>query len=164
MATNAKLVGANERVTKSKEESDRRLDQTLQAIEDYYTGVGQEVLLGQSEFKDLRERLIEKPRQFYEQLARELEPSSSPDERNQLLLAKGYQGLGRISQLLGRPREAVAHFESSIRLSRELAAAQPGNPTYRDGLASISSSLGLSQIDAGKTREAIESFREAIAI
>ena len=34
-------------------ESDRRFDETLQAIEDYYTGVSEEVLLDQQEFHGL---------------------------------------------------------------------------------------------------------------
>ncbi len=70
LAANAKLVEANAKVTKANAESDRRLDQAVQAIEDYYTGVSKEVLLSQKEFQTLRQRLLEKPREFYEQLTR----------------------------------------------------------------------------------------------
>src|SRR5262249_15453425 len=65
------LRAAHEQAKKSESVANRRLDQTLAAVEDYYTGVGAEVLLGQKEFQALRERLLEKPRQFYEQMARE---------------------------------------------------------------------------------------------
>src|SRR5262249_3627229 len=71
----------SEQLRLAKADSDRWLDRTLGAIGDYYTGVGREVLLGRSEFQGLRQRLLEKPLQFYERLASELEAASPRDER-----------------------------------------------------------------------------------
>src|SRR5262245_23834982 len=78
---NGALITANAQTKRAEAEANRRLDQTLQAVEDYYTGVGAEVLLGEKEFQALRARLLEKPRQFYEQMARELEQAPARDER-----------------------------------------------------------------------------------
>jgi len=151
-----------ERLARAKAVSDRRLDQTLQAIEDYYTGVSEDVLLGRKEFQDLRARLLEKPRQFYEQLTREL--GAAPDERGRSLLAKGRSGLGRVMWLLGRHEEAKQEVEAAIGLYRNLVTAQPTVADYQHGLADSYDSLGIVQLGTGDLTGAAESYREAIAI
>ena len=78
---------SNEQLRLAKAETDRRLDQTLQAVQDYYTGVSQDVLLGKEEFQGLRARLLERPQKFYEQMTRELETAN--DERGQSLVGEG---------------------------------------------------------------------------
>ena len=80
----------NEQLRLAKADSDRWLDRTLGAIEDYYTGVAREVLLGHSEFHGLRQRLLERPLQFYERLASELSAASPRDERGRADHAGGH--------------------------------------------------------------------------
>ncbi len=161
LAANAGLVEANERVSRAKAESDRRLDQTLQAFEGYYTGIGEEVLLGESEFQSLRQRLLEKPREFYEQFARELDVSAASDERSRVLLARGRYGLARILNLLGREQEALRQAEAAVRLYRELAAARPGEAKYQHGLAWSCVARGNAQRQQSDLTAAAESHREA---
>ena len=122
------MVVSNTRAARANAESDRRLDQTLQAIEDYYTGVGEEVLLGQKEFHTLRQRLLEKPAQFYKNMAEELTAVSSPSERTKGLLAKGRFGLGKIYYTLGKFDEAGAEFNSAATLYRELQSGASRQP------------------------------------
>jgi serine/threonine-protein kinase len=161
---NLELRSANARVIRARTEADRRLDQTLQAIEDYYTGVGEEVLLGQKEFQPLRQRLLEKPRRFFEQLARELESSPSRDDRTRFLLAKGRFGLVRISSLLGKYAEARQEADEAIRVLSELSARNPSQSEYQKGLASCYSSLGFLQGQAGDETAAAQSLRQSITI
>ncbi len=162
--TNLELTDANARVTRARSEADRRLDQTLQAIEDYYTGVGAEVLLGQKEFQPLRQRLLEKPRQFYEQMARELESSPSPDDRMKHLLAKGRFGLGRISLSLGNHAEARREVERAIEVLSELGARNATETQDQKGLASCYGNLAYLQSLAGEEAAAGESFGKAITL
>ena len=152
----------NRDLRQAKRESDRRLDLTLQAIEDYYTGVGHEFLLSQREFRDLRARLLEKPRQFYELLTTELESAS--DEHGRSLLARARFGLGRLMYLLGRHPEAGREAEAAIKLYHKLVAERPESMDYRDGLANCHNSLGPVQSDVGDKKGAAESYRQAIAI
>jgi len=159
---NGRLSESNLQLRRAQVETNHRLDQTLHAIEDYYTGVSEDVLLGRKEFHDLRARLLEKPRQFYEQLTRELEAAS--DERGRSLLAKGRYGLGRLMWLLGRQGEAKRENEAAITLYRKLVAAQPDIPEYQDRLARSYSILGIVQRDAGDHDGAAESYREVVAI
>ena len=136
-ATNLELTEAKAQVTKARAGSDRGLDQTLQTVEDYYTGVGEELLLGQKEFRALRDRLLEKPRAFYEQLARELESNAPPDERIRYLLAKGRHGLARISYTLGQQDAARKQFEEAIGLFRGSSRKTLEGPRTRRALASV---------------------------
>ena len=151
----------NRELRRAKAESDRRLDQTLQAIDDYYTGVSAEVLLGQEEFRELRERLLEKPRQFYEQLARELAASESPDERTRTLLAKGRTGLGMIHQSLARYEEASAQLESANALLRRSADSRPGDARVQAALATNENRLGTVYSFAGDYRAGEVSLQDA---
>ena len=86
---NAHLETTNSLLVAAKTESDRQLDQTLEAVKDYYTGVGEEVLLRQPEMKALRDRLLEKPRLFYERFTKELEAAANKDEKSLALLGEG---------------------------------------------------------------------------
>ncbi len=162
--SNVELSKANTRESNARAESDRRLEQTFQAIEDYYTGVGQEVLLGQKEFQPLRQRLLEKPRQFYEQLSNEIESSPASDERFRFLLAKGRGSLGKVYHQLGRLDEARTQYAAGIALLDPLAKDQPARPEYQAGLATIYSNLGVLHTAAGEHGGAMESYREAIAL
>ena len=160
---NAELAESNARVTAANAKSDRRLDQTLRAIEDYYTGVGEEVLLGQKEFRPLRERLLEKPTRFYEQLAEELESANSPDERTKGLLAKGRYGLGQIFYTLGKFDEAKAEYDAARTLYRELDSSHPDRPEYQNGLAWCHNKLGNVQRATGQMGGAAESYKLAVS-
>jgi serine/threonine protein kinase/Flp pilus assembly protein TadD len=161
---NAQLLLANAREQTARAESDRRLDQTLQAIEGYYTGASEEVLLGQTELQPLRRRLLEKPRQFYEQLARELEGTGSRDLRALSLLARGRMGLGRIASTLGEKPDARTQYEAAIALYRQLIAERPDGPDDQNGLANCYTALGVVQSTTGDLGGAAESLREAVAI
>jgi serine/threonine-protein kinase len=163
-ATNLRLVAANAQVTKAKAESDRRLDQTLQAIEDYYTGVGEEVLLGEEGFQELRQRLLEKPRRFYEDMAAELRSGSTNDERGKFLLAKGNLGLGSIFLTLDLGADAEQQFRAAVELFRNLLARNSANQQYQSGLARGRERLGAVQYDRGEFEPCVESYQQAILV
>jgi tetratricopeptide (TPR) repeat protein len=144
--------------------ADRRLDRMMEAISDYYTGVSQEVLLGQPEMQGLRARLLERPRAFYEQLTQELAGAPATDLRARYRLARGRFDLGRILHDLGRYREARAQDEAAVKLLDELAARRPSEPSYRDALARARGNLGSVLYSLGQPRAAAEAYREAIAL
>ncbi len=159
---NRRLTTANDQLTKAKAESDRRLDQTLKAIESYYTGVGEEMLLGQKEFAGLRAKLLERPREFYEQLARELEASSGQDERGRSLLMKGRMGLAKIANLLGKWEESGKQYEEAITLGRELVADRPADAEYQVDLAWSIVLLGFCRVSLSDHAGAMALFQEGV--
>jgi tetratricopeptide (TPR) repeat protein len=145
--------------------ANRRLDQALEAVEDYNTSIGAEVLLGQKEFKDLRERLLERPKRFYENLATELSSTSPRDRRARLLLARGRHGLGNTLNLLGDATKARNELQESVRILRELdAAGRGGDAELASKLGLASMRLGLSKYALGDLDGAMASEREAAEI
>jgi serine/threonine-protein kinase len=154
----------SEQLRLAKAESDRWLDRTLGAIEDYYTGVGREVLLGRGEFQGLRQRLLERPLQFYERLASELSAVSPRDERGRALLARGRLKLGAILSLIGRHDEARRQLQEAVRLYDALVSARRDVPDYQEELANGFSHLGSMQDRMGELGAAADSFRRAIVI
>ena len=151
---------SNEQLRLAKAETDRRLDQTLQAVQDYYTGVSQDVLLGKEEFQGLRARLLERPQKFYEQMTRELE--TAHDERGQSLVARGRVELARIMHTLGRHEEARRQVESAVPTYLKLLASRPDVATYQDGLAQCHDLLGKLKISTGDVQGALQSHQQAI--
>jgi tetratricopeptide (TPR) repeat protein len=145
--------------------ANRRLDQALEAVEDYNTSVGAEVLLGQKEFQDLRQRLLERPKRFYENLAKELSSASPRDRRARVLLARGRHGLGNTLNLLGDVGKARKEFQESISILRDLdATRRGGDAELASRLATTSMCLGQSQHALGDLDGAIASAREAADI
>jgi eukaryotic-like serine/threonine-protein kinase len=188
LTTNEELKQANERVNRSKTESDRRLDQTLQAIEDYctiltvvpdavlakdqklrsiedrYPSAQPEVLSNPKAFQALREKLLQKPRLFYEQLALELKSIPAPDERTRFLLAKVRSGLGSLARTLGQYDPAKQQIAMAIALYRELAQEKPSALQYRRALAVTYDALGWMLRETGNHRSAADTFRQAIEV
>jgi serine/threonine-protein kinase len=154
----------SEQLRMAKADSDRWLDQTLGAIEDYYTGVGREVLLGRSEFQGLRQRLLERPLHFYERLASELSAASPRDERGRALLARGHLELGAILSLIGRHDDARRQLQEAVKLYEALASARRDVFDYQQGLANGLGHLGTVLDRVGELAAGAESFRRAIEI
>jgi len=161
-AANADLRRANERVTEAKGVADRRLDETLAAVKDYYTGVGEEVLLEQPQLVELRKRLLERPRQFYEKLAAELAASGATDTQSLKLLTGARFDLGNILSRVGEHGSAASEFAAAVTASERLAAVHPGVPDYRFDLAGGYTNLGNAKAATGATAEAIASYAKAI--
>ena len=59
------------------------------SIEDYFTGFSEDALKGGQLPSALRDRLLAKPRQFYEELAAELAARPNPSERERAPVGQG---------------------------------------------------------------------------
>jgi len=140
----------------------RRLQEAIQANEDYISDVGRDLLLKELRFADLREKLLERPMRYYERLAGELAGSSTP--REQVLLARARGRLGSIYYSLGRPAEARQQYDGAIAMWTALVTAQPNVSEYQRALAESYSSLGWELHGTGKLVEASEAYRKALAL
>jgi len=183
-AANAELVVSNARVRRSKSESDRRLDQTLQAFEDYYTGVGEEISLGQKEFQSLRDRLLEKPRQFHIRgyTQRQVgDPKAAAESHRQAAsifsrlvseqpdvtmyqdgLAKSYYNLDIVRGISGDRKGQLASYGEALAIRSKLDVGYPGVPEYQRGLAESYGSMARLKHDTGNLHEAEAPHRRAI--
>ncbi|QDV38142.1 serine/threonine-protein kinase [Tautonia plasticadhaerens] len=158
---NARLEAQYQATLKAEALADDRLDRAMQAIEDYYTGVSADAILGQQVPEAVRERLLSRPIRFYEELTRELDAKADPSPRERLLLAEGRSGLGQILLILGRPTEAAGQCRAAIAVLDRLAADRPDDPEARAALASSEIDLGKILHASGEIRLAIDAFGRA---
>ena len=145
-------VAANRQLRLAKAESDRRLDQTLEAIQDYYTGVGEEVLLGRRNSSRYERSCWQSHASSYERMTRELESAKANDEHGRFVLARGRLGLGKILFALGRYAEAeraVAQGHRPLRFAGQKSAQVVCLP---EALASCHNNLGGACGSRGKPR------------
>jgi serine/threonine-protein kinase len=145
-------------------EANRRLDETMKAIEDYYTGVSEEAIRGGGISPNLRDRLLERPRQFYTRLASELASRPAISDRELELLARGRVVLSDILGILMRPDESIGEARAAVDAYTKLASAHPGVPRYLRGLAQSYDYLGRAFYSVSRIDESAEAHREAIRV
>jgi serine/threonine-protein kinase len=161
---NTRLSSALKEVEQSSISANKRLAETMQAIEDYYTGVGEEMLLGHKEFQPLRERLLAKPLAFYEGLTRELESASVADDRARLLLAKGRASLAHLLGILDRHGESIRQTRMAIKDFERSMGAMPDSAESQNQVAGAYGNLGKELNATGDNTGAIAAFRKAIEL
>ncbi len=67
---NAQLATANQDLTQAKAGLEARLDLAMEAIKTFHTGVSEDFLLKEEQFKEFREKLLESAGDFYARLVR----------------------------------------------------------------------------------------------
>jgi serine/threonine protein kinase/tetratricopeptide (TPR) repeat protein len=161
---NRTLVAANLATKDAEGLADKRLDRAMAAITDYFTGFSADALKGGKLPPSLRDRLLAKPREFYEQLGAELAAKPNPSERERVLLANGQFNLGRLLEILKKNHDAISQYEAAISGLEQLVKRRPGVPDYQSKLAKAHGNLGIVLATTGKAKEAAIEYRTAIAI
>ena len=144
-------------------DAEHRLDQAMQSYEDYVSGFNEEAIKSGRIPADLRDALLEKPRQFYEGLAAELAAKPHPTPKERALLARGRLQLGRLLLILGRHDEAHRESDSASRLWENLAHEQPAVLSYRVGLARGYERLGAVLMHTKDNQAARQVYEKATA-
>ena len=158
---NRKLVAANAATGQAERLADARLDRAVASIENYFTDFGEDALKGGQLAPELRDRLLAKPRQFYEQLAAEINAKANPTDRERALLAQGLRNLGRILSILGRNKEARAESEAAVASFAALVNRHPAVVEYQTGLANSQSNLGVVLAAVGESGGAVDAYKKA---
>ena len=110
---NADLQAANQR-------EHERFELALDAIKTFHTGVSEDALLKEDQFKGLRERLLQEAARFYGKLQEILQ--DQPDASSQRALAESYFLLGELTAKIGSRDEAEALHRKALELRRALVA------------------------------------------
>ncbi len=161
---NRRLVAANQATRQAEALADARLDRAMASIEDYFTGFSEDALKGGQLPATLRDRLLAKPREFYEQLRAELAVKPNPSEREMALLAKGQESLGKILRILGKNQEARAEFEAALASFGALAARRPDVPDYQNRVPMTLILLGNALAANGLSDQAASAYTKAVTI
>jgi tetratricopeptide (TPR) repeat protein len=150
---NAELRAANDR-------EHQRFELALDAIKTFHTGVSEDDLLKQAEFKVLRERLLREAARFYGRLQEMLE--GQPDASSRRALAQSYFLLAELTQAIGSTDDSLALHRKALELRRQLAGR--GEATADVDVARSLLGLASGLEDRGDFAEARKAAEEARAV
>jgi tRNA A-37 threonylcarbamoyl transferase component Bud32/tetratricopeptide (TPR) repeat protein len=154
---NADLAAKNGELADEREKVQARFELAQEAIETFHTGVSEDVLLQQAEFKELRTKLLAGAARFYGRSEKLLEGQTDP--RSRKALAAGYFQLGELTATIGSPSDGLALHRKALAVRRELAASA-GDVASRLDVARSLNAIGVLQIKTGNPLEAGAAYEE----
>jgi eukaryotic-like serine/threonine-protein kinase len=150
--TNADLAASNDRV-------EARYKIAMDAIKTFHTGVSEDFLLKEPQFKALRDRLLKSAAGFYERLATLLGKETDAASRRALAAARSEiadltADVGDLTAALALSREVLA--------AREALAAEPGaDPETNADVARTLFEISKQLHDFGKPDDSFATLRRA---
>jgi serine/threonine-protein kinase len=158
-AVAAVQMRANAELTRSKAAVQARYDLAVEAIKTFHTGVSEDFLLKQDQFRELRDPLLKSAADFYGKLGALLCKETHVASR-QALVRSNFE-LAQLTGMIGRKEEALkAH--RAVLAAREALAAQAGAGMVAtvDVGRSLSAIAGLLG-ETGKADEALATYRRS---
>jgi tetratricopeptide (TPR) repeat protein/tRNA A-37 threonylcarbamoyl transferase component Bud32 len=156
---NESLSTANTELARSKVAVQARYDLAVQAIKTFHTGVSEDFLLREPQFKELRDRLLNSAADFYRKLAALL--GKETDVTSRRALEQSNFELAELTGKVGRIEAALAAHQATL-AAREALAAETGAST------GIKADVGRSLTAVahwlywtGKANEGIQAYRRA---
>jgi serine/threonine protein kinase/tetratricopeptide (TPR) repeat protein len=159
--TNAKtaLAATNAELTRSQAAVQARYDLAVEAIKTFHTGVSEDFLLKQEQFKDVRDRLLKSASDFYGKLGALLGKESDLPSRRALWQAN-YE-VAELTGKVGKPEDALAAHRQVLAARLALAAeTQADSASKAEVGRSLSAVAGLLEA-TGRTGEAEVTYRKA---
>jgi serine/threonine protein kinase/tetratricopeptide (TPR) repeat protein len=117
---NAELAARNGELADAQAKVQVRFELAQKAIATFHTGVSEDALLNNAEFKELRTKLLKEAAGFYAELEKLL--AGQTDFRSRQALAAAYSQLGELTEKIGDPKEAVMVQRKALALRRNLAS------------------------------------------
>jgi tetratricopeptide (TPR) repeat protein len=163
-AAEAQAARERDEAVKQRERADQNLAKARQAVEQYLTSVAEDELLKQSDFHALRKKLLSTAVPYYEAFVAQ----KADDARLRAEQGRVYGELAGVRKELGENPAAEADYRRMEAVFAELAAAHPGEPAYRHGLAKSYASLGRFDlgtplVPADYMRKAIDAYKKLAA-
>ncbi len=160
-AIRAARAEASERAELRKSEA--RYALARDAIETFYTGASEDVLLREPQMKELRGKLLGSALEFYRKLQVESDrrDGATPTPEVQAAVAASYEKLAGVTFEVGDKQAALAGYERALPLRRALAAAVPKALAARQALAGLYHHLGVVHADIGTPESAADWHNQA---
>ncbi len=152
------LAAKNAELADEQAKVQARFDTAVKAIETFHTGVSEDALLKNAEFKELRTKLLKEAARFYEELDKLLAGQTDPKSRK--TLAVGYFQLAELTQKIGDMKEALAVHQKALALRRELAAVPGADVETRLDVARSLHAVGSLLQGTGDMAAAMAAFQE----
>jgi tetratricopeptide (TPR) repeat protein len=159
---NADLAAKNHELADEQAQVQERFELAQRAIAMFHTGVSEDMLLKNEQFKELRMKLLKEAAGFYADLEKLL--AGRIDARSRKALAAGYFQLGELTAKIGSKPEALAVHRKALSVRRELAAAEGADVETRLDVARSLRAMGSLLQATGERTGALAAFEEQRAI
>ncbi|WP_406694721.1 serine/threonine-protein kinase [Singulisphaera sp. Ch08] len=161
---NQALLIANAHERAAHDRAQRRFVLAREAVEQYYTGASQDVLLLQPQMESLRKRLLGTALSFYKRLQATIEEEAD-DPRTRVELATVYRQVGRIAVEVGSRSAGLEALERARELLDELVRNDPADSEIRRDLASCLDFIGKLEVyTSGRESEGERSLERSLEL
>jgi serine/threonine-protein kinase len=154
----ADLAAKNAALAEEQAKVEARFELAQRAIALFHTGVSEDMLLKNAEFKELRTKLLKEAAGFYADLEKLL--AGQTDPRSRKALAAGYFQLGELTDRIGSKPEALAVHRKALAVRRELAAAEGADVETRLDVARSLEQVAQLLRATGDNAGALAAFQE----
>jgi serine/threonine protein kinase/tetratricopeptide (TPR) repeat protein len=155
---NAGLAAKNAELDAERDKVQARFDTAVKAIETFHTGVSEDALLKNAEFKELRTKLLKEAARFYEDLEKQLAGQTDPKSRK--TLAAGYFQLAELTDKIGDQKQALELYRKALVIRRELATEPGADVETRLDVALSLCATGTLLLNTGDPTAALAAFQE----
>ncbi|MGO9462560.1 MAG: protein kinase domain-containing protein [Isosphaeraceae bacterium] len=159
---NAALAAANAELTRSQAAVQARYNLAVAAIKTFHTGVSEDFLLKQDQFKEVRDRLLKSASDFYGKLGALLGKESDLASRRALWQAN-YE-VAELTEKVGTPEDALAAHRQVLAAREALAAQSHANLEIKADVGRSLATVAALLESTGETREAEAMYRKAQAL
>jgi tetratricopeptide (TPR) repeat protein len=154
----ADLAKKNAELADEQAKVQARFELAQKAIALFHTGVSEDMLLKNEQFKELRTKLLKEAAGFYADLEKLL--AGQTDAKTQKALAEGYFQLGELTDKIGDKKEALAAHRKALALRRQLAAAEGADVETRLDVARSLLAVGRLLQITGNPAESLSAYQE----
>src|SRR5262249_9117702 len=135
-----------------------RFDMAAKAIATFHTGVSEDALLKNPQFKELRTKLLKQAAGFYADMEKLLEGQT--DAKSRKTLAEGYFQLAELTDRIGDQKQALELHRKALAVRRELAAAAGADGVSRLEVARSLRGVGILLYYTGDRTGALRAWEE----
>jgi len=153
---------ANRNLSLAKDREHEQFQLAMEAIRTFHSGVSEDFLLKQDEFKHLREQLLERAKDFYKKLEEKLKNQS--DEQSRQALGLALFELGDLTSRVGSKEEAMEAHQQALAIRRELARSAGASIESRLALAQSLTAIAAMKHLSANLSSAEHDYEEALAI
>jgi tetratricopeptide (TPR) repeat protein len=162
LRANRDLAAKNAELADEQQKVQARFDLAVKAIQTFHTGVSEDMLLKNEEFKELRTKLLKEAGRFYADLEKLLAGQS--DEKSRKTLAAGYFQLAELTDKIGDMTQALGMHRKALAVRRELADVAGADVETRLDVARSLIDVGLLLSVTGDQAGAMSAYEEALEL
>src|SRR5262249_50662757 len=134
-----------------------RFDLAVNAIQTFHTGVSEDLLLQQGQFKELRDRLLKSAADFYGKLSALL--GRDTDLAARRALAASNFKLAELTGKVGRKEDALKMHRATLDALEGLAAGPGADTALKADVGQCLTSIAFLLEESGKADEALATYR-----